>query len=161
ARPALWRAAAGGTLPRRDRRARFLHGRPAGQDRTHQSRVERPAAAAQPLRCSNLRRRAPRGAHAAFGGTQSLMSLARAKRGAPPLAFTAIDVRLENRGEEHSIGVAARPPEGLGTLLKLSAQLTGLSVSQPAGWSGKAYAELGYTDAAAWRPWIDYPFDLH
>src|SRR3954464_334455 len=83
------------------------------------------------------------------------------KRGAPPLAFTAIDVRLENRGEDHSIGVAGRPPDGLGTLLRVSAQLTGTSVSQLAGWSGKAYAELGYTDAAAWRPWIDYPFELH
>src|SRR5205814_3856596 len=25
---------------------------------------------------------------------------------------------------------------------------------------GKAYVQVGYTDVAAWRPWIDYPVDI-
>jgi len=83
------------------------------------------------------------------------------KRGAPALSFTAIDVRLTNRGNDHAIGVVARLAAGLGTTLKLSAQLSGATLAQPTGWSGKVYTELGYTDAAAWRPWVDYPFEIH
>jgi uncharacterized protein (TIGR02099 family) len=83
------------------------------------------------------------------------------KRNAPPLTLASLDVRLTNRGDEHSLGLAARLPAGLGNALKLSAELTGETVAQPAGWNGKVYAELGYTDAAAWRSWIDYPFEMH
>ena len=27
-------------------------------------------------------------------------------------------------------------------------------------WSGRVYPELGYTDLAAWRPWVDYPVNV-
>src|SRR6267143_1157536 len=28
------------------------------------------------------------------------------------------------------------------------------------GWNGRAYAQVGYTDVAAWRPWLDSPLDV-
>src|SRR5882672_7972251 len=82
------------------------------------------------------------------------------KRGAAPLMLTAINLRLKNDGERHSIGLAGRLPEALGTTLELRAELAGRSLAEAAGWSGQVYAELGYTELAAWRPWFDYPFEL-
>ncbi|HYL87587.1 MAG TPA: YhdP family protein [Burkholderiales bacterium] len=82
------------------------------------------------------------------------------KRGAPLLRLAAINVRLTSEGEQHALGLAARPPEALGAKLEVRAQLAGRSVGEAAGWSGQVYAELGYTDLAAWRPWLDYPIAL-
>ena len=81
-------------------------------------------------------------------------------RGALPVRLTAINVLLKSDGDHHTLGVNARPPESLGAKLELRADLTGRSVGEAAGWSGQIYAELGYTDLAAWRPWFDYPVDV-
>jgi len=82
-------------------------------------------------------------------------------RAAPPLVLSAIDVRVTNRGHDHLVGLVARLPGELGSSLKLSAELSGDTLAQLDGWNGKVYAELGYTDAAAWRPWLQYPFEIH
>jgi uncharacterized protein (TIGR02099 family) len=82
------------------------------------------------------------------------------KRAAPPLALSALNLRLRNSGDHHSIGLTARPPEELGASLELRAQLEGRSAMDPATWNGRLYAQLGYTDLAAWRAWIDYPLDV-
>ena len=29
-----------------------------------------------------------------------------------------------------------------------------------AGWNGRVFAQVGYTDLAAWRAWVDYPFNV-
>ena len=82
------------------------------------------------------------------------------KRGAPPLALSALELKLRNAGEEHGLGLTARPPAGLGSTLELRAHLEGRSVTELGEWNGRVYAALGTTDLAAWRPWLDYPFDL-
>ena len=82
------------------------------------------------------------------------------KRVAPPLALSALNLRLRNSGDQHSIGLTARPPEELGSSVELRAQLEGRSATDPAAWNGRLYAQLGYTDLAAWRAWIDYPLDV-
>lgn len=79
------------------------------------------------------------------------------KRTAAPLLLTGINLRLKNDGERHAVGLVGRLPEVLGTTLELRAQLEGASLAQAASWSGRAYAELGQTDLAAWRTWSDYP----
>jgi uncharacterized protein (TIGR02099 family) len=81
-------------------------------------------------------------------------------RGAPPLVLSALDFRLRNDGELHQIGFAARPPRHLGPGVELRAELYGRSVTQLAQWNGRVYAQLGYTDLAGWRAWLDYPLDL-
>ena len=80
------------------------------------------------------------------------------RRGAPPLALSAVNLRLRNSGDEHSLGLSARPPEALGSTVELRALLEGASLADTAAWKGRFYAELGYTDLAAWRAWIDYPW---
>ncbi|HKU47709.1 MAG TPA: YhdP family protein, partial [Burkholderiales bacterium] len=49
------------------------------------------------------------------------------------------------------------PPE-LGSSIEVRAQARG--ELQPGAPSGRVFVELGYTDLAAWRPWIDYPLNL-
>src|SRR5204863_4619725 len=82
------------------------------------------------------------------------------KRGAPPLALSALNLRLRNSGDEHAIGLVARPPAALGSRLELRAELAGRTLTDPSAWSGRVYAELGATDLAAWRAWTDYPLDV-
>src|SRR5216683_2474814 len=62
------------------------------------------------------------------------------KRAAPPLALSALNLRLRNSGDHHSIGLTARPPEELGSTLELRAQLEGRSAIDPATWNGRLYA---------------------
>lgn len=81
-------------------------------------------------------------------------------RGAPPLALSALNFRLRSLGGSHAVGLSARPPAALGSTLELRAELDGRSLSDRAAWRGRIFVELGYTDLAAWRPWVDYPFDL-
>src|SRR5258708_33858224 len=82
------------------------------------------------------------------------------RRTAAPLMLSGINLRLTNRAEHHSFGLTARLPEALGRAVELRAQLTGQSAAQISGWDGQLYAELGYTDLAAWRPGVDFPIDL-
>lgn len=82
------------------------------------------------------------------------------KRAAPPLVVSAIDLRVTNDGAKHSIGLVGRPPAALGANLELRAEFSGESLERLRGWDGRVYAELGHTDFAAWRPWIDYPMDV-
>ncbi len=81
-------------------------------------------------------------------------------RNAPPLVLRALTLRLRNSGNEHAIGITASPPPGLAASLELRAELGGRTVNDRAAWNGRIYAEVGYIDLAAWRPWIDYPFDI-
>jgi uncharacterized protein (TIGR02099 family) len=82
------------------------------------------------------------------------------QRGAPPLALHALQFRLRNRGNVHQVGLSAQPPRALGARLDLRASLIGSSAAQPSAWNGRVYVELGTTDLAGWRSWIDYPFEL-
>jgi uncharacterized protein (TIGR02099 family) len=81
-------------------------------------------------------------------------------RGAPPLVLRNLQFRLRNRGDLHQVGLSARPPRELGTSLELRAAVQASDAANPAAWTGRAYAELGNTDLAAWKPWIEYPVDV-
>jgi uncharacterized protein (TIGR02099 family) len=82
------------------------------------------------------------------------------KRGAPPLVLSALSARLNNEAGHHRLGFAARLPDNVGGKLEASADLAAPDVDDPRSWSGKVYAQLGYTDLAAWRAWLDYPVGL-
>ena len=81
-------------------------------------------------------------------------------RGAPPLRLSSVNLRLENSGRRHAFGLRARPPAELGPGIELRAVLDGDSVRALGDWNGRFYAELGATDLAGWRAWVDYPFDV-
>ena len=81
-------------------------------------------------------------------------------RKAPPLKLSALNLRLENDGDEHLVGLSARPPRELGPGMEVRASLEGGSVKRPSQWNGRVYAEFGYVDLAGWRAWVDYPLDV-
>lgn len=77
------------------------------------------------------------------------------KRAAPPLVFSNLELKLVNSGASHSLGLKARTPPELGGSIELRALAEGNSLL-----SGRVFLEVGYTDLAAWRAWIDYPVDV-
>ena len=81
-------------------------------------------------------------------------------RGAPPLSLAELNLRLRAAGPRHLLGLTARPGAELGPSLELRAELAGHAPGDPAAWNGRVYAELGTTDLAAWRAWVDYPADI-
>src|SRR5688572_26002643 len=80
-------------------------------------------------------------------------------RGAPPLALSALDLRVVSSATSLSLGLTARPPAELGTSLEVRALIHAGGL-QGAGWNGRVFAQVGYTDLAAWRAWVDYPFNI-
>lgn len=81
-------------------------------------------------------------------------------RGAPPLVLRNLQFRLRNRGDLHQVGLSAQPPRALGASLELRAAVRAADPARLGAWTGRVYAELGYTDLAAWKAWIDYPVDV-
>lgn len=81
-------------------------------------------------------------------------------RKAPALRLSALNFRLDNDGDEHQFGIAARPPPALGPWVEARGRLEGGSVHQIEKWNGRIYAELGNTNLAGWRAWVDYPINL-
>ncbi len=80
-----------------------------------------------------------------------------AMRGAPVLALTNVDFRIENAGAHHRFGLRAVPPEKIATPLDIRGELTGRTVAALAQWNGRLFVQLDYTDIAAWRAWVDFP----
>jgi len=78
-------------------------------------------------------------------------------RGAPALALTEVDFRLSSDGRRHRFGLRAVPPAALATPLNVRGDLYGRSVRTLTQWDGQLFAQLDYTDIAAWRAWFDFP----
>lgn len=82
-------------------------------------------------------------------------------RQAPPLRLADVGFRLENGfGDRHRFGLAATPPAALASRIDIRGDLRGDSLQDLAGWRGTLFASLGYTDIAAWRAWVEYPYRL-
>lgn len=81
------------------------------------------------------------------------------KRDAPPLRLSAVSVLLLNNGAHHRFALRAQPP-GDASMVDIRGDLHGRSIEQLHEWNGRLYAHFDYLDLAAWKPWIDYPFDI-
>jgi len=79
-------------------------------------------------------------------------------RGAPPLLLTDVGLRLKNNGKRHRFGFVATAPQELASTFDLRGDLKGGSFDHWELWAGTLYADLGKTDIAAWRPWLDLPY---
>jgi len=81
-------------------------------------------------------------------------------RQAPLLSLADLNFVMLNRGSHHRFALRAQPPRELATALDLRGDLEGRTFEQLQAWNGKLYAELAYTELAAWRAWIDYPLEI-
>jgi uncharacterized protein (TIGR02099 family) len=87
------------------------------------------------------------------------------QRGAAPLALAGVTLRLRNHWLHHQLALQATPPAALAGPLDIRADFAhpafGARVSNTSMWKGELYANLRDTDVAAWKAWIDFPFELN
>lgn len=85
-------------------------------------------------------------------------------RGTPELALEQVNLLLRNRWRSHRLGLQATPPASLAAPVDVRAHFThpafSTRISDVAMWKGELYADLKNADLAAWRAWLDYPFEL-
>jgi uncharacterized protein (TIGR02099 family) len=80
-------------------------------------------------------------------------------RGAPPLTLSGLELRLANDGSLHSLGLRASIPAELGSTIEARAAVRGDEL-RPEALNARLFFQVGYTDLAAWRAWLDYPFNV-
>ncbi|MES2129202.1 MAG: YhdP family protein [Pseudomonadota bacterium] len=85
-------------------------------------------------------------------------------RGAPELALDNVNLLLRNQWNDHEFAVTATPPAALGKPLDLRAAFVhprfASRISDVALWKGELFADLRETDLAAWKAYVDYPFQV-
>lgn len=85
------------------------------------------------------------------------------QRGAPALALDDVTLVLQNRWNTHRFALKATPPAALGQPLDVRARFSHpafASASDATRWKGELYADMRDTDLAAWKQYLDYPFEL-
>ncbi len=80
-------------------------------------------------------------------------------RAAPDLVLEGVDLELDNDGNRHRFGLTALPPPQFAAKIDLRGDFRG-SAKALASLAGQAYVEIGDTDLAVWRQWVDYPLAL-
>jgi uncharacterized protein (TIGR02099 family) len=81
-------------------------------------------------------------------------------RGAPPLKLERLSFVLENDGRHHRFALRAEPPREYASAIDLRGDMVGRTVEQLAEWDGRLYAAFDHVDLAAWKAWVDYPFEV-
>lgn len=86
-------------------------------------------------------------------------------RDAPPLTFNRMNVTISNPAWEmlrshHYFGLKAIPSAGSSYPIDVRGDVFGSDVDDIKSWHGTIYSKVEGTDIAAWRPWVDYPFNL-
>ena len=85
-------------------------------------------------------------------------------RGTPELALEQVNLLLRNRWRSHRLGLQATPPVSLAAPIDVRAHFThpafSTRISDVSMWKGELYADLKSADLAAWRAFLDYPFEL-
>src|ERR1700687_3728267 len=81
-------------------------------------------------------------------------------RAAAPLPLEHVEFRLENGFGHHRFGLTGVPPAALASPLDLRGDVTGVSLADWSGVSGRLYARLDYADVAAWRSWLPRPVPI-
>ena len=82
------------------------------------------------------------------------------RRTAPPLRFSGVTLVLQNSGDLHRFALRAHTDSELASSLDVRGELRGGSIVQLDEWTGRLFAELEYTDIAAWQRWFDIPLEI-
>jgi uncharacterized protein (TIGR02099 family) len=85
-------------------------------------------------------------------------------RQAPELLLSHVSIVLQNDGRHHKFALKATPPAAIAAPLDVRASfnhpLFAQKISDATRWTGELYTDLRDTDLAAWKTYIDFPFDL-
>ncbi|MDC8757262.1 YhdP family protein [Janthinobacterium sp. hw3] len=85
-------------------------------------------------------------------------------RGTETLALDHVNLVLRNQWRDHQFGLQATPPASLAAPLDVRARFVhppfARSMADVTLWKGEVYADLKGADLAAWKRYIDYPFEL-
>lgn len=86
-------------------------------------------------------------------------------RHAPELELNHLNLQIENPAwdrirNHHRFSLRATPSAAASKPIDIRGNVFGKDVSHLEDWYGTLYAKAEGTDVAAWRNWIDYPFDL-
>jgi uncharacterized protein (TIGR02099 family) len=88
------------------------------------------------------------------------------KRAAPPLALTAVNISLKNRGAQHALSLAATPPPAWGDAFTARVDLQGSDAAGAAAgtqvwldqaWSGELHLQVPRADVAQLRQYLTLP----
>jgi uncharacterized protein (TIGR02099 family) len=86
------------------------------------------------------------------------------QRGAAPLALQDVKLVLLNHWNRHRFALHATPPASLAQPFDLRADFShprfAANRADVRQWTGELYADLRNTDLAAWKAYLDYPFEL-
>jgi uncharacterized protein (TIGR02099 family) len=85
-------------------------------------------------------------------------------RQAPELSLEGVNLSLRNGGHTHRFALKATPPAAIAAPLDVRASFVhphfSDRISDARQWTGELYADLRDADLAAWKPYLDFPFDL-
>src|SRR3984893_13945291 len=81
-------------------------------------------------------------------------------RAAAPLSLAHVEFRLQNSFAHHGFGLTRAPPAAPASPFDLRGEVTGGSLADWSGASGRFYARLDYADVAAWRSWLPLPVPI-
>ncbi len=85
-------------------------------------------------------------------------------RGTRQLALDNLNLVLRNKWRRHQFGMQATPPAELAAPLDVRADFShppfARRKSDVAMWKGEVYVDLKGADLAAWKSYVDYPFEL-
>jgi uncharacterized protein (TIGR02099 family) len=79
------------------------------------------------------------------------------QREAGILVLEQVNLRIENSGSQHRIGMRAVPPPELAAPLDVRADFVGDSFADLHRWRGALFTQMDYVDVAAWRSWLPLP----
>ena len=78
----------------------------------------------------------------------------------PPLRLSNVNIRMQNSGDTHRIGMTAVPPAELAAPLDIRAELVGRDVRKVSEWDGLAYVRAEYANLGLLTRYLPLPIAL-
>ncbi len=78
----------------------------------------------------------------------------------PPLRLQNVNIRMQNSGDTHRIGMTAVPPSDLAAPLDIRCELVGNDVRKISNWDGLAYVRSDYANLGALTRYLPLPIAL-
>jgi uncharacterized protein YhdP len=78
----------------------------------------------------------------------------------PPLRLRNVNIRLQNNGSQHRIGMTAVPPTDFAAPLDVRAELVGNDVRKISDWDGLAYVRADYANLGELTRYLPLPVDF-